>query len=264
MASQRGARPCILVCNDDGIDARGIRALAYALGDLGDIHVVAPMDEQSAVGHAITMRTPVRARVWPFDAGRTEVVSAFAVRGTPSDCIKIAVDKLLPRRPDVVVSGINHGANTAVNVLYSGTVSAATEASILGIDAVAFSLCGYSSKSSFRTAAQVAAAVTRNVLLRGLPRGVLLNVNVPDIDPAQIEGALITRQARARWEEEFEERRDPFDEVYYWLSGRFVDLDGGTNTDLWAVDNNYVSITPLHHDLTADHAIAKLSGEDWI
>jgi len=258
------ARPCILVCNDDGIDAAGILSLASAMTALGDIFVVAPVEEQSAVGHAISMRVPVRARNWPFDAGGPSLMAAYAVRGTPADCVKIAIDKLMPRSPDLVVSGINHGANTAVNVLYSGTVSAATEASILGIDAVAFSLCGYRDGADFGPAADVAAAVARGVLERGLPPGVLLNVNVPSGSRDQIRGALVTRQARARWEEEFVERFDPFNERYYWLSGRFVDLDGGSNTDLWAIANDYVSITPLHHDLTANEAVAELSRLDWL
>lgn len=262
-------RKQILVCNDDGIDATGIRSLASAMAHLGDVHVVAPMDEQSAVGHAITMRTPVRARRWPFEPAEYRgvntgpVASAYAVRGTPADCVKIAVDKLLPSLPDLVVSGINHGANTAVNVLYSGTVSAATEASILGIDAIAFSLCGYDREADFGPSAHVAATVASRVLTNGMPPGTLLNVNIPAVPATELGGAVITRQARARWEEEFEERRDPFDEVYYWLSGRFVDLDEGTNTDLWAVANNLVSITPLHHDLTARDAIAALETVDW-
>jgi 5'-nucleotidase len=264
MQPDQSTRPCILVCNDDGIDASGIAALAAAMVTLGDVYVIAPVEEQSAVGHAISMRTPVRARPWPFEIPGGNVQFAYAVGGTPADCVKIAVDKLIPRRPDIVVSGINHGANTAVNVLYSGTVSAATEASILGLPAVAFSLCGYRHGSDFGPAADVAISVVRAVLCSGLPPGVLLNVNVPAVTSSEIVGAMITRQARARWEEEFVERFDPSNERYYWLSGRFVDLDTGSNTDLWAVANNYVSITPLHHDLTANDAVAELSRVDWL
>src|SRR5690606_23827822 len=163
--------------NDDGIDARGVAALATAMIPLGDVYVVAPAEEQSAVGHAISMRTPVRARPWPLDIPGLQF--AYAVGGTPADCVKIAVDKLVPRKPDLVVSGINHGDNTAVNVLYSGTVSAATEASILGLPAIAFSLCGYQAGADFRPSATAAFSIARAVLCSGLPAGVLLNVNVP-------------------------------------------------------------------------------------
>ncbi len=260
------SRPLILVCNDDGIDARGIRALATAVSSLGDVCVVAPLEEQSAVGHAITMRTPVRIRRWPFqlsDEGESDV-EAYAITGTPADCIKIAIDKILDDPPDLVVSGINHGANTAVNVLYSGTVSAATEASVLGIDAIAFSLCDYGSHLQFDVAASVAQRICQRVLADGLAPGTLLNVNVPAVSLADLRGALVTRQARSRWEEEFLERHDPFDEKYYWLSGRFVDMDQGPNTDLKAINNGYVSITPIDHDLTAHRLIDGLSEVNWL
>lgn len=259
-------RPLILVSNDDGIDAKGIRALAAAVSDLGDVVVVAPLEEQSAVGHAITMRTPVRLRSWPFAVadGSGPDIRAFAVTGTPADCVKIAVDKLLDRRPDLVVSGVNHGANTAVNVLYSGTVSAATEGSVLGIPSIAFSLCANGPDLDFRDSTAVARQISRKVLSVGLAPGILLNVNIPAVARGQLQGAMVTRQARARWEEEFVERRDPFDELYYWLSGRFVELDNGANTDLWAISNGFVSITPIDHDLTAHEQLERLDGLRWL
>ena len=245
-------RPLILVANDDGIDAAGIAALAAALDGLGTVAVVAPFEEQSAVGHAITVRDPMRVHVWAFDGPRGPVW-ARAVTGTPADCVKIAVQKLLPRRPDLVVSGINHGPNTAVNVLYSGTVSAATEAAILGIPSMAVSHAAWR-PADFEPAGRVAADLAARVLADGLPDNVLLNVNVPNLPHDEIAGVRATRQARARWEEEFEERRDPMDRPYYWLGGRFVDLDGGADTDLAALADGYVSVTPLHLDLTAyDH-----------
>jgi 5'-nucleotidase len=253
--------PLILVSNDDGIDAPGIIALASSLDGLGEIAVVAPVDEQSAVGHAITTRLPVRARPWQFEipSGR---LSAHAVTGTPADCVKIAVDKLLPRTPDLVVSGINHGPNTAVNVIYSGTVSAATEASILGIDAIAFSLCSWKA-TDFETAGRIARRIARQVLSEGLPKGILLNVNIPNLPYEEISGIAITRQARSMWEESFVERVDPFNETYYWLSGTFVNLDRGHNTDLAAVEKGFVSVTPIQHDLTAYEHLDGLSGRDW-
>ena len=248
-------RPLILLCNDDGIDAAGITALARALDGLGTLAVVAPFEEQSAVGHAITVRMPMRVHDWPFE-GAGGRLWARAVTGTPADCVKIAVQRLLPRRPDLVVSGINHGPNTAVSVMYSGTVSAATEATILGVPAVAVSH-GDWRPTDFEAAGQAARTVAERVLADGLPPGVLLNVNVPG-GPAgggPVRGWRTTRQGRARWDETFEERRDPFDRPYFWLGGTFVDLDDGTDTDTAAVDAGFVSVTPLRIDLTAYDAL---------
>jgi 5'-nucleotidase len=243
-------RPLILITNDDGIDANGIAALTSALDGLGDLAVVAPEREQSAVGHAITVRDPVRAHAWPFELGHRDVW-ARAVTGTPADCVKLACQKLLPRRPDLIVSGINHGPNTAVNVIYSGTVSAATEASIFGIPAVAVSLCSWDPEADFEGAGRYAREIAERVLRDGLAPGTLLNVNVPPGDYDDLRGIAITRQARSRWEEEFHERRDPFDRPYFWLGGEFVDLDEGGDTDLAAIKSGFVSVTPLHHDMTA-------------
>ncbi|MEM1041523.1 MAG: 5'/3'-nucleotidase SurE [Bacteroidota bacterium] len=250
-------RPLILLSNDDGVDANGLAALAAALDGLGTLAVAAPATEQSAVGHAITVRDPVRAHPWPFALGAREVW-ARAVTGTPADCVKLACQKLLPRFPDLVVSGINHGPNTAVNVLYSGTVSAATEAAILGVPAVAMSLCSWDPEADFEAAGRYARLLAERVLSDGLKPGTLLNVNVPAGDVGVVRGMEITRQARARWEEEFHERRDPFDRPYYWLGGQFVNLDDGRDTDLAAVDAGYVSVTPLHYDLTAYDEIERL------
>ena len=251
----------ILVSNDDGIDAPGILALAGAMTALGRVYVVAPVSEQSAVGHAITVRNPVRAHARRFDVAEGEV-TAFSVTGTPADCVKLAVNQLLPRHPDLVVSGINRGPNTAVNVIYSGTVSAATEAAILGIDSVAFSLCDWTS-DDYAAAARVAQSVAGRVVARGLPPGILLNVNIPALPFDEIRGFDVTRQARSRWEESFNERVDPFNQPYYWLTGRFVNLDEGENTDLDAIDRGYVSVTPIHYDLTAYEYLEQLKGWDW-
>ncbi len=259
-------RPLILLANDDGIDANGLAALAAALDGLGTLAVVAPATEQSAVGHAITVRDPVRAHPWPFALtarGLGErAVWARAVTGTPADCVKLACQRLLPRRPDLVVSGINQGPNTAVNVIYSGTVSAATEATILGIPALAVSLCAWDPNADFEAAGRYARRLAERVLERGLTPGVLLNVNVPALPFDEIRGVEVTRQARARWEEEFHERRDPFDRPYYWLGGEFVNLDEGRDTDLAAIDAGYVSVTPLHYDLTAYDEIDALAA--WV
>src|SRR5690554_872580 len=254
-------RPLILISNDDGINAPGIKALADAVADLGEVWVVAPVSEQSAVGHAITVRDPVRAQEWPFKVSRGEIAS-YAVTGTPADCIKLAINQILPRRPDLVVSGINKGPNTAVNVIYSGTVSAATEAAILGIDSIAFSLCDWNPED-YEAAATIARAIARRVIVDGLPPGVLLNVNIPAIPQSEIRGILPTRQARSRWEESFHERVDPQNQTYYWLTGTFVNLDDGENTDLSAVDRGYVSVTPIHYDLTAHDFLDVLGRWEW-
>lgn len=249
-------RPLVLLTNDDGIDAFGLAALAAALDGLGTLAVVAPTQEQSAVGHAITVRDPVRAHAWPYESTSGEVW-ALAVTGTPADCVKLACQKLLPRCPDLVVSGINQGPNTAVNVIYSGTVSAATEAAILGMPALAVSLCSWDPHADFEAAGRYARRLAERVLADGLAPGILLNVNVPDLSYDDIRGIEITRQARARWEEEFHERRDPMDRPYYWLGGEFINLDEGPDTDLAAIDAGFVSVTPLQHDLTAyDHLAA--------
>ena len=245
-------RPLILISNDDGIGSDGIRALAAALHGLGTLAVVAPMHEQSAVGHSITIRDPMRAVPSPFEL-EAGGVWARAVTGTPADCIKIAVQRLLPRAPDLVVSGINHGPNTAVNVLYSGTVSAATEATILGIPSIAMSHCDWA-PTDWDGAQKTARATAERVLSEGVPPGILLNVNVPSGAADELKGTRMTRQAHSRWEEEFEERHDPVGRPYYWLGGRFIDLDDGEDTDTRAVAEGYVSITPLHADMTAHNA----------
>ena len=254
-------RPRILLCNDDGIRAAGLQSLASSLDGLGELAVVAPESEQSAVGHAITVRDPVRAHEVEFSTSAGSI-PAWAVSGTPTDSVKLACHELLDETPDLVVSGINHGPNTAVNVLYSGTVSAATEGSILGIDAIAISLCDWSS-DDFRAARYWARSITRLVLRSGLPPGILLNVNVPAVPPDEIEGVAVTRQARSRWEEGFDERTDPADRQYFWLAGTFVDLDDGDQTDTSAVENGYVSVTPIQHDLTAYDALDTLREWDW-
>lgn len=258
--SENGNRPLILVSNDDGIDAPGLSALAEAMTDLGDVFVAAPVQEQSAVGHAITIRDPVRARKVNLEIA--EGATAYSVKGTPADCVKLAVNQLLPRRPDLVVSGINRGPNTAVNVIYSGTVSAATEAAILGIDSIAFSLCSWEG-GDYCPSQTIAQRIAARVLKQGLPPGVLLNVNIPMLPLDQLRGILPTRQARSRWDESFHERVDPNNQPYYWLTGTFVNLDEGENTDIWAVENGYVSVTPIQYDLTAHDYLESMREWTW-
>lgn len=215
----------------------------------------------SAVGHAITVRDPVRAHQVSLDLGSSSV-RAWAVTGTPADCVKLACSQLLDRSPDLVVSGLNRGPNTAVNVIYSGTVSAATEGAILGFDAVACSLCSWDA-TEYGGGADVAVEICERVLERGLPRGVLLNVNIPyrPDDPART--IRVTRQAEARWEESYQERIDPLDRPYYWLGGTFVRLEEREDTDLAAIEAGHVSVTPLQFDLTAHHAVDDLKNWNW-
>lgn len=247
-------RPLILVSNDDGVTAPGIKALAEALTEVGDCYVVAPHEEQSGVSHAITIRHPVRAHKVDFvvSSGQLE---AYAVEGTPVDCVKLAIDQLLPRMPDLVVSGINQGPNAAINTIYSGTVSAALEGAILGINAIAFSLNAWKA-GDFYAGSEFIRRIVRSVIKKPLPSGVLLNVNIPDLPAEEIKGISVTRQAESRWQESFVERIDPMNKPYYWISGHFVDLDEGEDTDLAALRDGWVSVTPVRPDLTAHDLIA--------
>lgn len=248
-------RPLILVSNDDGISAPGIRALIDAVKDLGDIVIVAPAGPQSGMGHAVTISQPLRLE-------KTDIYGdlvAYQCSGTPADCVKLAVDKVLHRQPDLLVSGINHGSNSSINVIYSGTMSAAMEGAIEGIPAVGFSLCNFAYDADFSLAKKVARMVSENILQNGLPVGTLLNVNIPYVKENELKGIRVCRQARAKWQEEFDERKDPNGRKYYWLTGKFTNYDKGDDTDEWALANDYVSIVPVHFDFTAHHAIAVLN-----
>lgn len=241
----------ILVSNDDGIDAPGIHALAAAMRSVGNVTVVAPHRQQSAVGHAITMNMPIRVQKYYLN----KKFFGYAIEGTPADCVKLAVRCLLPTKPDLVISGINHGSNTAVNIIYSGTVSAATEGTVLGISSIAMSLTTYG-KPDFRFAAKFAARLAKLVVKKGLPKGTLLNVNIPAVPESQVKGVLITRQGKSFWDDTFIARRDPIDREYYWLTGKMEIIDTMEDTDQIAIANKYVSISPIHYELT-DHKMLK-------
>ncbi|MEX0813758.1 MAG: 5'/3'-nucleotidase SurE [Chitinophagales bacterium] len=250
-------KPTILVTNDDGITSPGIKALVEAVKGLGNILVVAPDKPQSGMGHAITIENPLRLeKVDIFDG-----IEAYSCSGTPVDCVKLAKDKLLHKNPDLCVSGINHGSNSSINVIYSGTMSAAMEAAIEGIPAVGFSLCDYNYHADFSLSKEVAATVSKELLEKGMPTGTLLNVNVPRVSLENFKGYKICRQANAKWQEEYDERIDTRNKKYYWLSGEFVNFDRGEDTDEWALRNNYVSVVPVQFDLTAHHAIADLNNK---
>ncbi len=236
----------ILISNDDGIFAPGIFALAQSLRELGEVIVVAPDRQQSAVGHAITMNSPVR--VYPFHVNGT--MFGYAIDGTPADAVKFAVRNIMKDNPpDVLVSGINHGSNTAVNVIYSGTVSAATEGAILGIPSIAVSLTTYDTPD-FGYSAKFARKLTEFVAEKGLPPGTVLNVNVPNVPEDEIRGVVVTRQGRSNWDDYYEKRLDPGKREYYWLTGSLQVLDKEEDIDQVAINNKKVSITPIHYDLT--------------
>ncbi len=249
-------KPVILVTNDDGIYAPGIFALYKAMSEVGDARVVAPESERSAVGHALTISDPLR--VWEVD--RYGDIFGHAINGTPADCVKLAVKAILNQKPDLVVSGINQGPNTAINVIYSGTVSAATEGTVMGIPSIAFSLASFS-KSEFDFAARFAAHLARKVLKDGLPVGTLLNVNIPALPPEQILGVKITRQGKGRYEEYFEKRVDPMNRNYFWLAGKKLQLDYDPDVDDVAVQDRYIAITPIQFDLTDYKALEHL--QNW-
>ncbi|MCW3463219.1 5'/3'-nucleotidase SurE [Chitinophaga nivalis] len=248
----------ILVTNDDGITAPGIRALIEAVKPLGKVVVVAPDSPQSGKGHAITIGTPLRLN----QVDIFEDIEAWQCSGTPVDCVKLARDKILHRKPDICVSGINHGANHSINVIYSGTMSAAMEAAIEGIPSVGFSFMEYSYDADFSLPAKVAREVTSRMLETTLPVGTLFNVNIPIVSEREYKGLKLCRQADAKWVEEFDERRDPHGKKYYWLTGQFKNRDTGEDTDVWALENNYASLVPVQFDLT-NYQLKKKLEEDW-
>ena len=254
------SKPLILVTNDDGITAPGIGHLIDAMKDIGEVLVVAPNRPQSGMGHAITVGDTLRLKESHIFDG----VQAYECSGTPADCVKMARHYILKdkRQPDVVVSGINHGSNTSISVLYSGTMSAAIEAAIEGAPAIGFSLCDYSSEADFSHVLAYVKSITQQVLKRELPKGVALNVNFPPKRNEKIKGIRICRQSNAKWVEDFDERRDPNGRKYFWMTGNFVNFDKGEDNDEWAIANNYISIVPCQFDLTAHHAIPVLNN-DW-
>ncbi len=240
------ALPTILITNDDGITAPGIRNLVEAVKDLGKIVVVAPDRAQSGMGHAITIGHPLRMNKIDMFEG----VESWQTSGTPVDCVKLAVDKVLHRKPDLCLSGINHGANHSINIIYSGTMSAAMEASIESIPSIGFSLLDYNIEADFEPAKHYVRMIVSSLLQKKMDKHTLLNVNIPSIPLELIRGVKICRQAYAKYQEDFMQRKDPQGKKYYWLTGAFVNFDKGKDTDVWALDNNYVSVVPVQFDLT--------------
>jgi len=252
-------KPTILVTNDDGINAPGIRALIDVMAEIGDVIVVAPNSPQSAMGHAITINSTLYLNKV---SAENAVITEYACSGTPVDCVKLAVNEILKKKPDLCVSGVNHGSNSSINVIYSGTMSAAVEAGIEGIPAIGFSLLDYAWNADFETIKPFIKKIALEVLTKELPEGTILNVNFPKLKYDEIKGIKICRQAKAIWMEKFDKRQTPYGKDYYWLTGEFVNQDKGEDTDEWALSKGYISVVPVQFDLTAHHAIQQLNSWD--
>ncbi|APQ16882.1 5'/3'-nucleotidase SurE [Maribacter hydrothermalis] len=255
------AKPLILVTNDDGITAPGLRMLVSIMKTIGEVVVVAPDSPQSGMGHAITLDSTLYSKKLTIDLD-SEGIDEYSCSGTPADCVKLALQELLPKKPDICVSGINHGSNSSINVIYSGTMSAAIEAGIEGIPAIGFSLCDYTWEADFSQAQDFIFTIVSQALKNGIPKGTVLNVNIPKLKKKKIKGIKICRQAKANWKEKFDKRTNPMGKDYYWLTGEFLLLDKGEDTDEWALANGYISVVPTHFDLTAHHVIQELNSWD--
>lgn len=242
------ARPLILVTNDDGIYSPGIKCLTNIAKNYGDLIVVAPDKPQSGMGHAITINSTLRIQKTTYH----HAVQEYACSGTPVDCVKMAVNHILKKRPDLILSGINHGSNSSINVIYSGTMSAAIEGALEGTPSIGFSLCDYSMEADFTQTEPFVAKIIEQVIQKGMPKGVCLNVNLPKLKADEIKGIKLVRQSKANWVERFEERKDPYGREYYWLTGEFVNFEPeALDTDEWALAKGYVSVVPTQADLTA-------------
>lgn len=249
------SKPLILVTNDDGIAAPGIRALVDVAKKFGEVYVVAPDKPQSGMGHAITLNSTLRVNNVNIDPE----VKEYSTSGTPVDCVKLAVKKILPRKPDLLLSGINHGSNSSISVIYSGTMSAAVEGALENIPSIGFSLCDHGIDADFSAAKIMAAKIIESALKNGIPHHTCLNVNFPKLSIDEIAGIKVCRQAGSIWEEDFDERTDPYGKKYYWLSGVMNAYDKTENTDEWALENNFVSVVPVQFDLTAHEHINNIS-----
>jgi 5'-nucleotidase len=257
MKSTETNRPLILITNDDGITAPGIMVLVEIMKELGDVVVIAPDKPQSGMGHAITINSTLRINKTHVHG--TDTREEYSCSGTPVDCVKIAVNKILHRKPDLCVSGINHGSNYSINVIYSGTMSAAVEGAVESIPSIGFSLCDNSYEADFGPSREYVRRIAEWVLSKGLPAGVCLNVNIPSVPKGAIKGVKLCRQTKANWVEELDERMDPSGKQYFWLTGRFENFEKGQEgTDVHALDNNYISIVPVQFDLTAYSAMNAL------
>ncbi len=254
-SGKNNERPLILVTNDDGIAAKGLKVLTEIAMQLGDVVVISTPDSQSGMSHAITIKTPLRVKTLE----KRKELTRYLLNGTPVDGIKLAVNQLLNKQPDLILSGINHGANSSSSVIYSGTMAAAIEASINHIPAVGFSLLDYDADADFSHCYKPVKEMITRVLNDGLPEYICLNINIPKLNGSPIKGVKVCRQVNGYWLEEFEKRTDPHGGDYYWLTGSFYNReDGVEGTDEWALNNNFISVVPIHFDLTAYHLIDQM------
>ena len=231
------------------------------MNEIGEVVVVAPDSPQSAMRHDITINSTLHCSKIKLNKGPQK---EFSCSGTPADCVKLAVNELLKRKPDICVSGINHGSNSSINVIYSGTMSAALEAGIEGIPAIGFSLLDYRWGANFEPLKPAIKTITENAIKNGIPQNVVLNVNMPQVDSSEeLNGIKICRQAKAYWIEKFDKRTNPMGKEYYWLTGEFINKDKGEDTDEWALNKNFISIVPVQYDLTAHHVIQELNTWDF-
>ena len=249
-------KPLILVTNDDGIRAPGLRSLIEVMTEIGEVVVVAPDSTRSGMGHAITINSTIYCdKIKVTDGPQLE----YSCSGTPADCVKLAINELLNKKPDLCVSGINHGSNSSINVVYSGTMSAAIEAGIEGVPAIGFSLLDFKWNADFKPLKKYIKKISLEALEKGIPKDVVLNVNFPLLQNTKFKGMKICRQARAYWIEEFDKRTNPMGREYYWLTGTFINKDKGEDTDEWALNKGFISIVPTQFDLTAHHSLQHLN-----
>lgn len=248
----------ILITNDDGINAIGIRELAKSLKKIGDVIVIAPDRERSATGHAITMHHPLRVDKVNFNDPDIE---AWSINGTPSDCVKIGVESILSEKPDIIVSGVNNGPNLGTDILYSGTVSAAVEGAIHNIPSIALSIYGNNNHITYEGAIAYSCKLVNMALKNNVPNNLVLNINIPSVKSDEIKGIKITELGIRRYKNSYEQRKDPMGKSYYWLSGSLVELENNDTSDVESVKNGYISITPLHFDLTDYNYIKKM--KNW-
>ena len=248
-------KPLILISNDDGVHAKGLKALIEIVRPYGDIFVVAPEKGESGMSHAITIKNPLRVNKIVEEKGLT----IYSCSGTPVDSVKIALDKLLDRKPDLLLSGINHGSNASVSVIYSGTLGAAREGCINGIPSIGFSVTDHNKDADFTGAVNYVKTIIEDVIKNGLDKDVFLNVNVPAIPLNKLKGIKISSQTNGVWKQEYEERKDPHGGTYYWLTGFFDNYEkDNKDTDEWVLENNYVAIVPIKINTTSFETIEKL------
>ena len=247
----------ILITNDDGYSSKGIKALINAVKNLGKILIVAPDSPQSGMGHAISVNKPIRC----YKTNFFDSVEAYCCTGTPVDCIKMGLYLLKDKKPDLILSGINHGSNVSTNILYSGTMSAAVEGALSGIPSVGYSLTDYSDDADFQYSEKIVQIISKKVIKEGLKKGTCLNVNIPNIKENQIKGIKVCRQGRAFWDDTFDHRKDPLGKDYYWLTGSFSSKEQAIDTDINYLENNYVTIVPTQFDMTCHDSVDEL--KNW-